>query len=74
MANLTSLKVNTNETGRGGITPQKARETMKIWVVWVDGVRDFASGKWYEANEWYQVIRCALGEDRVKLTSETVWR
>ena len=45
---------------------------MKVWVVWLDDGREYASCKWHEANERYQMLVYGFGEDRVKMTLEIV--
>lgn len=60
---------NTTETGRGGITPQKGRSKMTIWVVTINGEPEFASTKYFEAASRYNFLVNA-GYSNVELKRE----
>jgi hypothetical protein len=45
---------------------------MKVYVVYLDGEREFASDKWMEAKARFQQLKNGLGEDRVKMTVEYI--
>ena len=45
---------------------------MKVYVVWLDGEREFASDKWIEAKARYQQLENGFGEDRVNMTVEYI--
>lgn len=43
---------------------------MKVYVVWMDDEREFASYKWQEAQDRYLQLLKGFGEDRVDVTVE----
>lgn len=43
---------------------------MKIYVVWLDGEREYASDKWLEARERCLMLENNFGVDRVEMTIE----
>ena len=45
---------------------------MKIWVVWLDGEREYASSKYTEAHERYWDLVKGYGADRVDMTKEVI--
>lgn len=54
------------------VETEKEEETveMKVYVVWMDDEREFASYKWQEAQDRYLQLLKGFGEDRVDVTVE----
>lgn len=45
---------------------------MKVYVVWMDGEREFASCFWHDAKSRYFELEYEFGEDRVDMTVEYI--
>ena len=45
---------------------------MKVYVVWLDGEREFASCFWPDAKSRYLELEVGYGEDRVDMTVEYI--
>ena len=45
---------------------------MRVYVVWVDGKREFASHIYYDAKSRYTDLKNSLGKERVDLTIEAI--
>lgn len=45
---------------------------MKIYVVWIDGEREFSSCFWHDARSRYLQLASGYGEDRVDMTVEYI--
>jgi len=54
------------------VETEKDAETVerKVYVVWMDDEREFASDKWLEAQDRYLQLLRGFGEDRVDVTVE----
>ena len=45
---------------------------MKIWVVWFDREREYASNNYFEAKSRYNFLVNAYGENRVEIKVENI--